>query len=239
MNDARRFITVVSCMAALAALASCAGVDSAGSGRAAEAPAYRIGDRWVYRAQDGSRQLTTWEETHTISAVNADGIAERVTLKGPTLDVARSALWNAPGQVKIGALYDYETRRFATPLDRFRFPLASGATWSQFVNNFDESTKTSGQVNYYARVQGWETVSTPAGTFEALVLHVVIWLDDETFWRFPTQCNYTVWYAPAVRNVVREVKFASYQEKGGDFDSGARIRTQNAYIELVSFTPGA
>ena len=46
--------------------------------------------------------------------------------------------------------------------------------------------------------------------------------------------------APAVRNVVRMVKFASYQEKGGgDMDAGARIRTQNSYIDLVSFTPGA
>ena len=240
MNDARRLVSALICIAGLAALAGCAGFDSAGSGRAAEAPAYRVGDRWVYRGQDGFfRLLTTWEETHTISAVNADGIAERVTLKGPTLDIARSALWSAPGQVKIGALYDYETRRFATPLDRYRFPLASGAMWSQFVNNYDESTKTSGQINNYVRVQGWETVSTPAGTFDALVLHVVIWLDDETFWRYPTLCNYTVWYAPAVRGSVREIKRATYQEKGGDFDSGARIPTQNALIELVSFTPGS
>jgi hypothetical protein len=27
-------------------------------------------------------------------------------------------------------------------------------------------------------------------------------LDDETFWRYATTCNYAVWYAPAVRGVV-------------------------------------
>ena len=88
-------------------------------------------------------------------------------------------------------------------------------------------------------VRGWETVTTPAGTFDALAMHVVMWLDDEEFWRFPTECNYTVWYAPAVRGVVREVKRAQYREKGGDFDSGAQIRTQNAVVELLSFTPGS
>ena len=34
------------------------------------------------------------------------------------------------------------------------------------------------------------------------------------------ECNYTVWYAPAVRGVVREEKRAQYLEKGGDDDSG-------------------
>jgi hypothetical protein len=240
MNRLRRLIIVVLCATGLAPLAGCAGIDSPGSGRAAEPPAYRVGDRWVYRAQDGwFRLFTNWDETHTISAVNADGITERVTLKGPTLDVARSELWPAPGKVKIGALYEHETRLFATLLDRYRFPLAPGASWSQFVNNVDESTRTGGQINYYVRAQGWETVSTPAGTFDAIVLHVVIWLDDETFWRFPTLCNYTIWYSPAVRGVVRELKRASYQEKGGDFDNAARIPTQNTVIELLSFTPGA
>jgi hypothetical protein len=240
MNNTRRRVNAALCVAPFATLAGCAGVESKGSGRAAEAPAYRVGDRWLYRAQDGFfRTIKTWDETHTISAVNADGITERVTLKGPTLDVVRSELWSAPGQVKVGALYEYETRRFATPLDRYRFPLAAGAAWSQYVNNFDESTKNSGQINYYLRAQGWETAATAAGTFDALVLHVIIWLDDETFWRFPTQCNYIVWYAPEVRGVVREIKRASYLEKGGDMDSAARIPTQNSLIELVSFTPGA
>jgi hypothetical protein len=239
MNHFRRRVALIFGLAAAVALAGCASFDSPGSGRAAEAPAYRVGDRWVYRGQDGFRLLTTGEETHTISAVGADGIGERITVKGPTLDLTRAEQWAAPGLVKVGALYENETRRFATPLDRYRFPLAAGAGWNQFVDNFDESTKTAGQINNYVRVGGWETVVTPAGTFDAIVMHVIMWLDDGTFWRWPTQCNYTVWYAPAVRGVVREVKLAQYLEKGGDMDNGSTIRTQNTVVELVSFTPGA
>jgi hypothetical protein len=239
MHDIRRLVTAFFGMALGTTLAACAAFDSPGSGPAAETPAYRVGDRWVYHGQDGFRVLTTWEETHTISAVGADGIGEQITVKGPTIDVARAEQWPIPGRVKVGAVYDNETRRFVTPLDRYRFPLAEGGTWTQFVDNYDEATKTSGQINRWVRVRGWEKVTTPAGTFDALVMHVVMWLDDETFWRYATQCNYTVWYAPAVRGVVREVKQAQYQERGGDFDSGAKIRTQNAVVELVSFTPGA
>jgi hypothetical protein len=239
MPAVHRSFTVAIGVAFAAALAGCAGFDSPGSGPAAEAPAYRVGDRWVYHGHDGFRVLTTWEETHTISTVGAGGIGEQITVKGPTIDLARAEQWPVPGRVTIGALYENETRRFATPLDRYRFPLAAGATWSQFVDNFDESTKATGQINNYVRVRGWETVVTPAGTFDAVVMHVAIWLDDETFWRWPTECNYTVWYAPAVRGVVREMKQAQYQEKSGGLDSAAKIRTQNTLVELVSFTPGS
>lgn len=239
MHDTRRSIALVFCVAVLATLAGCAGFDSPGSGPAAEAPAYRVGDRWVYHGQDGFRLLTTWEETQSISAVGAEGIGVRITQKGSSIDVARAEQWHVPGRVKIGAVYDNETRRFATPLDRYRFPLAAGATWTQFVDNYDETTRATGQINNYVRVRGWEKVTTPAGTFDAIVMHVVMWLDDEQFWRYATQCNYTVWYAPAVRGVVRETKLAQYQEKGGDFDSGAKVRTQNSVVELLSFTPGS
>ena len=235
----RHCVAAVFSVAALATLSGCAGFESAGSGPAAEAPAYRVGDRWTYRAQDGFLTPERWEETHAISALGADGIGVRITQNGPARNVARAELWSAPGRVKVGAVYDNATRRFVTPLERYRFPLAAGATWSQFVDNYNEATKVSGQINRYVRVRGWETVTTPAGTFDALAMHVVMWLDDEEFWRFPTECNYTVWYAPAVRGVVREVKRAQYREKGGDFDSGAQIRTQNAVVELLSFTPGS
>ncbi len=226
-------------LAAAWALAGCAGMESAGSGPAAEAPVYRVGDRWTYRVQDGFLTPARWEETHTISAIGADGIAARITQKGPAIDTARAELWAAPGLVKIGAVYDNETRRFATPLARDRFPLAAGAIWNQFVGNYNEATRESGQINRYVRVRGWESVTTPAGTFDAVVMHVIMWLDDEEFWRWPTQCNYTVWYAPSVRGVVRAVKRAQYKEKGGDYDSGAQIPTQNAVVELMSFTAGS
>jgi hypothetical protein len=239
MFDAPRTIAVGLCIAVVGTLSGCAGLESAGSGPAAEAPAYRVGDRWTYRAQDGFLTPERWEETHAISAIGADGIGVRITQKGPSIDVARAEQWSAPGLVQIGAVYDNETRRFVAPLHRYRFPLAAGETWSQFVDNYNEATKAAGQINRYVRVRGWEKVTTPAGTFDALAMHIVMHLDDEEFWRYATQCNYTVWYAPAVRGVVREEKRAQYLERGGRFDMGAQIRTQNAVVELLSFAPGS
>ena len=71
-------------------------------------------------------------------------------------------------------------------------------------------------------------------------MQVIVNLDDDEFWRFATECNNAVWYAPAVRGIVREQRDAQYMEKGGGGPAGGGsvIRTIHASIELVSFTPG-
>jgi len=225
--------------AAFAALAGCAtGFNAPGSGPAAEAPAYRVGDRWIYHGEDGFRVKTVWDETHEVIAIGADGITVRITQKGPSIDVTRTELWSAPGQVKVGAVCGSETRRFAVPLQRFDFPLASGKVWNQRVDNYNEATKASGNINRYVRVGGWDKVTTPAGTFDAVRMQALMRLDDEEFWRYPTECNYAVWYAPAVRGVVKKDREAYYREKSDALDGMAQIRTQHGVVELISFTPG-
>jgi hypothetical protein len=220
--------------------AACAGLDAPGDGGpAAEAPAYRVGDRWVYRATDGFFTPVRWEETREITAIGAEGTTVRVTQNGPTVATTRNEVWPAPGLVRTGALFDDETRRFATPLKRYAFPLVPGKTWNQFVDNYNETTRKEGQINHYVRVGGWEKVTTPAGTYDAIRLRVLTRLDDDEFWRWATECNYLIAYAPAVRGVVREDKEAQYREKGSPADGVTALRSQHAVLELVSFTPGA
>ena len=63
-------------------------------------------------------------------------------------------------------------------------------------------------------------------------------LDDDMFWRTATECNYMVWYAPAVRGLVREEMNAGYREEDGSLDGGGVVTTQHGVRELVLFTPG-
>lgn len=228
-------------LVALVALASgCAGIDQRGdtSGPVAAAPSPAVGARWTYRGREGFRVPVVWEETHEVTALGASGITIRVTQKGPTLDVERQEVLTAPGVVRTGALMDVETRRFTEPLIRYRFPLAPGEAWNQWVDNFNETTNKAGQINRYVRVGGWEKVSTPAGVFDAIRMRVMMRLDDEEFWRYPTTCNYLVWYAPAVGAPVREEKDAEYYERGEEMDGQGAIRAQHTLLELTSYSPG-
>ncbi|HQR12616.1 MAG TPA: hypothetical protein PLW68_14920 [Casimicrobiaceae bacterium] len=231
--DRRTFLLA----AGAASLPACVVVGGA-SGPPAPAPVHRVGDRWVYGARDGFRMPVVWDETHEITAVDAQGITVWVTQKGPTVDNARTEQWASPGIVNVGALFDNETRRFQPiPLTRYQFPLAQGDSWNQRIDNFNETTQQAGQFNRFVQVGGWVKVQVPAGEFDAILMRVIMRLDDETFWRTATECNYEIWWAPAAGATVREVKTAFYRDKS-DSREPTQIRSQNALLELTSFRRG-
>jgi hypothetical protein len=203
-------------------------------GPPAAAPVYRVGDRWVYSARDGFRAPVTWDETYEVIAVNAQGISVRITQKGPTVDNTRIEQWLSPGIVSVGALFDNETRQFKTPLTRYQFPLTPRANWNQRIDNFNESTGQTGQISRFVQVGGWVTVQVPAGEFDAIQMRVIMRLDDETFWRYATECNYEIWWSPKAGASVRESKIATYLDKG-DAMNAVQHRSQNALLELTSY----
>ena len=218
------------------ALAGCA-MQPVDGGPAATAPTYRVGDRWVYQASDGFRDPTTWVETHEVLSVDAKGITVRITQRGDQTDNVRTEVWAAPGLVTSGSVYNSETRQFAQPLQRYNFPMAPGRVWNQWVANLNDATHREGAINRYVVVGSWQKITTPAGTFDAIQLNVIMRLDDDEFWRGPTTCDDRVWYAPAVRAFVRANRDAGYVERGGP--DSAPVWTQHAVIELRTFTPGA
>ena len=77
-------------------------------------------------------------------------------------------------------------------------------------------------------------IQVPAGEFDAIRMRVIMRLDDETFWRWATECNYEIWWSPAVGASVREVKYAQFIDKGGGVNAIPH-RTQNALLQLTSF----
>ena len=208
------------------------------AGPPAQAPVYRVGDRWIYSARDGFRAPVIWDETHEVTAMDAQGITVRVTQKGPTVDNVRTEQWLAPGIVSVGALFDNETRRFDPPMTRYQFPLTGSDRWNQRLDNFNETTQQAGQITRFVQVGGWEKVQVPAGEFDAIRLRAIMRLDDETFWRFATECNYEIWWAPAVGAAVREVKIATYLDRS-DAREPVQHRSQNALLELTSFQRGS
>ncbi|HMA31035.1 MAG TPA: hypothetical protein VKT00_04385 [Casimicrobiaceae bacterium] len=222
----------------VAGLAGCAGSGQPqGGAPGAEAPKLAVGTRWVYSGQDGFRSPDVFQETREITALGPAGAEVTVTQSGSAGKFVRHESWPAPGVVLAGTLTGSETRRFSTPLERYRFPLYSGETWNQWIDNYDETTGKAGRINRYVRVGQWQKVSTPAGVFDALRLRVLMQLGDEEFWRRQTTCNDLIWYAPAVGAAVREEKDCEYLEKGGQ-EGRTPVRTQHAVLELIAYTPG-
>ena len=225
-------------VAAGVVIAGCASTERAGSGGpAADAPTFRVGDRWVYRASDGFRAPLTWEETHEVVSIAPGAITIKVTESGPAARGPRTEVWATPGMMSSGPVFDNETRRFTPPIPIYQFPMSPGQRWGGFFDNVDEATQQAGKVNRTVTVGNWTSVTTPAGTFDALPLRVLTTLDDQTFWRGPTMANYQIHYAPSVGAFVRADKDAHYVSGSGSL-AGA-VTTQRALLELTSYVRGA
>jgi hypothetical protein len=233
-----RILAPATAAVALLLATACASLEG-NPGPPAPAPTYRVGDRWVYHVEDGYRQRFSWDETHEVISIEPNLITIKVDIKGDTLNGQRIEKLSAPGIVLQGAVYEAETRRFDPPLIRFQFPLTPGDRWNQRVRDLDQDQEGNpyGPIVRAVSVRGWQKVTTPAGTFDAILLDIVMTLDDETFWRFPTQCQYRAWYAPEVGNIVSETKRSQWIDKGSQ-DGFAFHPGQNATIQLTSFTRG-
>ena len=180
-----------------------------------------------------------WEETHEVTAVGANGITVRVTLKGPTRRRRARGSARRPGRRahrRADGHRDAPLRRRRSI--RYRFPLAPGETWNQWVDNFNETTNKAGQINRYVRVGGWEKVSTPAGAFDAIRMRVLMRLDDEEFWRYPTTCNYSSGMRPPSARRCARRRRREYFERGDELDGQGAIRAQHTLLELTSYSPG-
>lgn len=197
------------------------------------APTYRVGDRWTYHGEQGFRQKIVWDETHEITAVGPDGITVRVTSTGAG---PRTERWQAPGVVLIGSVLEDETKRFDPALVRYQFPLTTGAVWQQRVRDLDQAPNPYGPVQRQVSVGGYESVATPAGTFDAIAMRVVVTLDDETAFKWATQCTGTVRYAAAVANAVASEYSCWYREKGDD--QAMNQPGPNPALKLTSFSRG-
>jgi hypothetical protein len=203
----------------------------------APAPALKVGDRWVYNVKSGvGISPITYQETREVTAVSAGSAKIKITGKTANgTDFTRVDEYSAPGALRYGAPCADEAYRFPTPLQRVTFPLGPGQRSSKWVDVVAEPAGSKGQINYSLRARSWESLTVPAGTFDAIRVDTQMSLDDSTPFRYATECNFSYWYSPAVRGTVKEQRWAQYMQIG---DIQGRMPVLHAFYELASFTPG-
>ena len=225
------------CRMAVAGLVLLAfGIVPAAHAQSAAAPTINVGDRWVYNVKSGiGLQTISYQETREV--VSVGGGAGKIKITGKTADgkdFTRVEEYSGPGVLKSGALCFDEVYRFPKPLARVTFPVAPNQRSAKWVDVIAEPSGHKGQINYFFRTRSWEKQNMPAGAFDAIRVDVLMMLDDATPFRNSTNCNFTYWYSPAVRNTVRERRTAQFTQ----LDQQAEYRVLDAFYELASFTPG-
>lgn len=208
----------------------------------ADRPELKIGDTWVYQQLDARTGEKRGAGTQVLEALSDDRIVVRsgsLDRQGREMSGTRiyTRDWNLT-EVKAG---DTVTFTAQPAWAYYQFPIEVGKTWdAKFVTTSLSRTRSGeragGERNsrwqWKVRVEGVESVTVPAGTFDAFKLRYEGYFDvSESPRTWNGSRSETLWYAPAVK---RHVKF--------EFEERASWAGGSSYdhvrVELVSFKPG-
>jgi hypothetical protein len=192
--------------------ASAVGVQT---GKVAPPPDPTIGDTLVYRITD----LWSGANNNRFSLQLSEKRAGRFVYRRTGLESGRVA--DAFFSKRLGACISA-----TTCVDVYNFPMAVGGRQSVDINY-----SSTYEIDQECEVEAIESVTVPAGTFEAFRVYCVgRWISlavrDAPFRGRVTD---TYWYAPALNASVKHL-FRHYQTKGG-------LDTQDL-TELIEFVPG-
>jgi hypothetical protein len=159
----------------------------------------KVGDTWRYRYLSGWSQVASRDFTVRVTQVATNGIADTLSATGYA---DQTHLWTGMLAFVVRSLGGFSVAEFSPYLLAFT-RVQTGQGWYNIPLPAGAAPLTPWKAQ--ARVRGLDSVTVPAGTFDAVRV-------DLTAERFgagvspsadAAQLSSTAWYAPGVKRVVR------------------------------------
>ena len=172
----------------------------------ASLPLPAVGDFWRYQGK-GQRGID--QMTQTVTNIHPDGfdLAIASTLSG-TVNIKLDARWNMKELSGILPI------RYEPAAQNHQFPMLPGKSWQGRYKG-ECGFLCDHEIDYAHKIAGWETVSVPAGTFNALRI------DSTETTRYssvaPMTTRRTVWLVPALR-VPAKIHYHYHDNKTQDYE---------------------
>ncbi len=183
-------------------------------------PEFKPGDSWTYQRESKYDRKRTGKFKMTVTAVTETGYTMSKTVLEGDMNAGDTAYTRQLNPV-------YDNGRKKTPfVPHFNFPMTPGKAWQGTWTY--KKLKTHKQNKEFkatmkSRVEGWETIQTPAGEFRALKISFTATHRNQKGRGKDTEG--VRWYSPEVGQVVRVV----LKDKGG----AAREEVK----ELIAYQP--
>lgn len=198
-----------------------------------EKPHVKVGDRWVYVKIDLWNNAKQYVSSSEITAISENEIRTRWKILeslskvsvGTSAAYVYDSQWNLLSQEPN--IESRRNRRFTPPYQNYVFPLELGKSWEARVKHPNRDGDGEVTQDFRSTVVGWESITVPAGTFNALKITT---RGSYTTVRPPFSTisgtnEWIIWYAPEVK---RLIKF-EYEDA-----SGGRLWNREK-IELVEY----
>ncbi len=184
-------------------------------------PTFKVGDNWTYQRTSKFDRTRTGKFVVTVTSVSDSGFATATK-------VIEGAFEDEVGEytTEMNAIKDND-RKFTPHVPYFSFPLAPGKAWEgsyKYSVMGKKNKMETVNATMKSRVEGWDTVTTPAGEFNALKIVFEATHKNSHSGR-GKEIKGTRWYSPEVRRIVRNEV------------SGEGGKSKGEVTELVSFSP--
>lgn len=164
----------------------------------ADAPGIQVGDRWVTEVVDHQDPKLNYRAERVVNEVGDNRIVTSVRTVGK--DYVRSIEYSGQWGLIATHLPSGATTTYSPALPYLSFPLQPGKSWQARVLETDAEGKQRVH-NVQAKMESWETVQVPAGTFNAL--KIVLKDDISKDGAVVQQGQDVSWYAPDARRTVK------------------------------------
>ncbi|NEX16818.1 MAG: hypothetical protein C1943_09355 [Halochromatium sp.] len=172
-----------------------------------DAPPIAVGDTYVYESrpldEDGSSP-----GSHLVTRRTVTDTGRFVTLSSLVLQTQgakpRMLYYDRQWNLVQSRNTSGSGRDYSPALRYYDFPLYPGKTWRETTTETDTKTGAIRQHTLSGRVEGWETVSVPAGTFHGIKVELKTELYDPNSGEHIIGSD-TSWYVPEVRRSVKSV----------------------------------
>ena len=165
------------------------------------APSMRVGDSYVYVSRDPEDPRSSVSTRRTVTAANGKVILSSLNLDNKDAK-ARTLHYDRQWNLIASRSPNGSGRDYAPPLQYYDFPLFPGKTWHRTTTETDIKTGAVRTHRASGAVEEWETVSVPAGTFQALRVNLRTELEDPSTGERITGTDLS-WYVPEVRRSVK------------------------------------
>jgi len=190
--------------------------------RVADLPQVSVGDRWVTEVVDHQDSMLNYRAERTVTEVGPDRIFTSVRTLGK--DYVRVVEYTGEWALVATHLRSGATTTYSPALPYVSFPVQPGKSWQERVVETDAEGKQRVH-DVSARVEAWESVHVPAGTFSAVK---IVLTDDISKDGVVVQQGQDVsWYAPEARRTIKT------EEMSFDPATGERRRRTISLVEYA------
>ena len=197
-------------------------------------PTLRVGDRWRYVLINRYNNIPIGEVSVQVTAVTP---LIRLSIDRGADKPVLEEIYTDPWSVMLETVYSGEPIRFNDPMP----VVPQGARTGLNLRSNTRYTTTPTTSSAYAwsqrlSVEGWERVTVPAGSFDALRIVRLINFEHPDVFRYSPERTDIAWYAPQVGRWVK-------REWTGDYMSGGhtslRGRTREDWVnwQLTAYQP--